>query len=582
MVSSSFPTSSMIPPASGATSVPTDGKFHQTPPARARVEVGDTGVAIFGGILRPSDYNTEWQIPNRYTIIDQMQNDPTIEAALRAVKLPLMRARYYVEPASDSPLHKEQAEWLEYQLFEYMYGSFGDFRRHALMALDYGSYPHEIVLRLQDGRSRPRPVGPRICLAKLGPRHPRSIFEWHLNESSELDFIRQIRSSDSPGVYADIAADKLLVFINEMHGADYTGRSILRAVYKPWWYKQGMEAVDAVAKEKRASGVDVMSLSETAGDDDKALAEAALMTIRTHQQNFMTIPSDRMEYSIEGIGAGSVLSTMETMEYHDLRILRTFFAEFLAMGPSGSGGLTQHEDKTKFLLMLIEAIAADVFLEPVNCNLIPKLVQYNWGPQEEYPKLKHGKIDVRDLGALADGLYKLNQAGFLHPRADGEDEAFIRHMYDMPEPGEWLETMPAPALPGVPGQGNTEDGEPIGVDPTKPRPGQTPRPNPAATPSNGPVQRVRSYDYDGSAEPPDYMSRVVERQLATLRSLAARQADVNSVVALSVPFKSEASTLIAEHNGWTDPEQLVQARTLADMYAGTIKARVVREWTTKR
>lgn len=555
-----------------------NGRFREVP-RRERIEIGDTGVTIFSGILYSRDYNTEWSVPARYGIIDQMRNDPTIAAALRAVKLPLMRARHYVEPASDSALHREQAEWLEHQLFNYMYGTFADFQRHALLSLDYGSYPHEIVLHVKDGRSRPQPEGPRICIQKLAPRHPASIYEWHLTPASELAFIRQVLKSDKTpvnagvpgtamttrlpvgalgqsivgsGMQVDIPADKLLLFINEQEGADFTGRSILRPVYKPYWYKQGMEAVDAVAKEKRSQGIDVMELEDTATEDDKNKAEAALMTLRAHQNNFLTIPKSRMAYDIKGIGAGSVLSTMETMEFHDLRILRAFFTEFLAMGPSGSGGLTQHEDKTKFLLMLVEAIG-EGWLTVVNRDLIPRLIQYNWGPQDDYPKLCHGKIDVRDLGALADGLFKLSQAGFLMPRADRKDEEYIRSMYDMPEPGE---PMAAPEV-------------------------SSPAAPPGSPSSNRPSDGNENENGRTSDEPPDYLSHVVQRQLESMRVLARKATDVNDVVALSVPFKAEAARVIAERRGWSEPEQLIRARTLAEVYAGSLKARVVREWVAR-
>ena len=545
------------PPVEPTEVMPANGGFYRVPRS-SRVELGDTGVNIFSGILYPRDYNTEWSVPGRYKIIDQMRNDATVAAALRAVKLPLMRARHYVDAADDTPLAKEQAEWVEHQLFEYMYGTFADFQRHALMALDYGSYPHEVVLHVKDS---PDGSGPRVCLEKLGPRHPASVYEWHLTMHGELDFIVQQLSSDlmaprggdtgfpsygGAGNLAKIPASSLLVFVNEQEGADFTGRSLLRPVYKPYWYKQGMEAVDAVAKEKRASGIDVMYLEEAATPDDQSKAEAALATVRTHQHNYMTIPKGRMEYKIEGIGAGSVLSTMETMEHHDLRILRAFFTEFLAMGPSGSGGLAEHADKTKFLLMLVEAIGADMFLETVNTHLIPRLIQYNWGPQEAYPKLCHGKIDVRDLAALADGLFKLTQAGFLHPRPDGEDEEFIRSMYDMPDappPGTYPVASPAAPVPG---------------------PG-------ASGPNPQPV--------DGYQEPPQEIAAVQAKQLATLRSLASRHTDVNEVVNLSVPYKAEVAQILAGAS--RDPEVLIQSRTRAEVFAGQLKSQVVREWSRK-
>lgn len=505
-------------------------------PARRRVEVGDTGVQIFGGVLTSRDYNVEWSVPNRYSIIDQMRSDPTIAACLRSLKLPLIRARHFVEPADDSSLQHEIAEWIEYQLFEYMNGTFANFQRHAFQALDYGSYPFEKVWRYDTKEGK-------ICVNKLGPRHPASIFQWIVDTHGQLVGIIQNLSSDLPDQQVKIPASKLLVFVNEQEGADYYGRSMLRPVYKPWWYKQGMEAVDAVAKEKRASGIDIMELEEGATDDDKALAEAALATIRTHQHNFLTVPKARMNYRIDGIGAGSVLSTMESLEFHDLRILRAFFAEFLAMGANG-GNLAQHKDKTSLMLLLDEAIGED-FLQVINRDLIPEMVNYNWPGVTDYPKLSHARLDQRDLGAIADGLYKLQQAGFIHPRGDGADENVIRDMYE----------FPSATLDDV-----------------------MPEPNPENNvPGQGPQQIA------GDDEPPEYLQSVWNKQLDSMRALAKRVNDVDQVVALSVPFKSEAANLIAANMKGDDPEiKAINARTQAEIFAGRLKAQIVREWRITR
>lgn len=502
----------------------------QVTPRTRRREVGDTGVNIFSGILMPQEYNTEWSVPTRYQIIDKMRADPTVAACLRALKLPLIRARHYFEPADDTPLQREIADWLSYQLFEYNKATFASFQRHAYQALEYGSYPFEKVWVVDGSEGTGK-----ICLEKLGPRHPASIFQWIINNNGELVGVVQTLHSDIPGSHVRIPASKLLVFVNEQEGADYYGRSMLRPVYKPWWYKQGMEAVDAVAKEKRASGVDIMELEEGADEDDKNLAEAALATIRTHQHNYLTYPKARMNYRIDGIGAGSVLSTMESMEFHDLRILRAFFTEFLAMGANG-GNLAQHKDKTSLMLLLDEAIGED-FLQVINRDLVPQMVDFNWPNIKEYPKLKHARLDQRDLGAIADGLFKLTQAGFLHPRGDGEDENVIRDMYELPE------ATPDDVMP----------------DPT----------SAARQPE----------DVSGEDEPPEYLQKVVNRQLASLRAMAGRTRDINDVVSLSVPFKAEAASLIADNTQSSDPElAAITARTRAEIFAGQLKAQIVREW----
>lgn len=130
-------------------------------------EVGATGTVIFGGILGQTDYNLDLQPPLSYDVYDKMRKgDGQVRAALSAIKLPLLRAEWTVEPASDSAEDKEIAMFVEEGLQE-LSSSWQQTLRHILLHLDYGSMPLEKVWEVRDDK--------RVHLRKLAPRLPRTI-----------------------------------------------------------------------------------------------------------------------------------------------------------------------------------------------------------------------------------------------------------------------------------------------------------------------------------------------------------------------------------------------------------------------
>src|SRR5438128_10475401 len=118
-------------------------------PTSRKQEIGDTGVNIFGGILRHEDYVKELAGNQRWVIYEQMRNDSTIAAALNSIKLPLLRGNYSATPVDDSTQAHRHAQFVEDNLFN-MTQTFMDWWRQASLMLDYGVMPQEKVWELSD------------------------------------------------------------------------------------------------------------------------------------------------------------------------------------------------------------------------------------------------------------------------------------------------------------------------------------------------------------------------------------------------------------------------------------------------
>jgi len=387
-------------------------------------ELGGTGSAIFNGSLGEDDYNNDWDSAKRYGLADKMRlGDGQVRAGLSVIKLPLLSATWHIEPADDSPLQKQMSEELEANLIGGgMTVSWQDTLRHILLMEDYGSMPFEIVWEIRNGKVR---------IHKLAPRMPKTVTKWKLDEHGGFAGIEQTVTKNDGGLNViDIEPEKMLVFVNEREGSNYRGISILRPAYKHWYMKDRFYIIDAITQEKRGLGIDVAHLNEKdVSASRRRQAEQALMSVRSHEKNFMVEP-DWMTYRVEGVGRGATRDALPSIEHHDLRILRSMLAEFIAAqgGELALGGSV--ESNSSFFLMALGAIGFNIE-DTVSRYLIPRWVIANYGKQEQYPRLKHSRLDTRDNAALATSVAALVTAGLITP--DTELEAMLREVFELPE-----------------------------------------------------------------------------------------------------------------------------------------------------
>jgi hypothetical protein len=384
--------------------------------------------------------------------------------------------------------------------------------RQALLMLDYGSMPFELVWAIgDDGLTHIR---------KFAPRLPGSIMEWRTNRVGDLIEIKQgtITGPNGTWVETTIPRDKLILFVNEQEGANYRGVSILRSAYKHWYYKENLYKVDAIAKEKRALGVDVGTLKS--GNPDKAKhkdeLESALMTLHAAEKQFFIEDEDGFSYRME-TGGDRVADAMPSIEHHDLRIIRSILVEFLGMGAGSTGSLAMHKDKSAFFLMVLEAIC-DYIAGVWTTEFLRPWVDLNW-IVKEYPRFKYSRLDTRTVGEIADAVSKLVTAGVITPDEGLEDE--LRVLADLPE--RVVENA-------------------IGVDPTV-------------------VEAVETALEDVAA-------RQISRMVAQVGKVAPTD--------IRAPLRSaQVAAIAAAWPGDTPDHTAIRAKTLADLLSGRLKTALI-------
>ena len=398
-------------------------------------ELGATGTQIFGGLMQQQDYNADLHTSLRYAVYDKMRRaDGQVRAGLAVIKLPLLRAKWSIKPASPSTQDREIAEFLSDNLFGAMSFPWLKTLRQVLLCLDYGNMPFETVWTIGDDGL--------VHLRKLAPRLPPTIQKWYVDEYGGLTGIQQLAMKGSGTELVDIPVEKLVHFVNEQEGSDFTGVSVLRAAYKHWYYKDKFYIIDAIAKEKRSIGIDVGTLSGAVDDARMRDAESALMRAHGHEKMFMTEIEGEFTYRVEGI-QGRLVDAMNSIEHHDSRILRSILAEFVALGERQSSSASQgmRRDNSGFFMMALGAIADEVIAATINEFLIKKWVDYNWNVKK-YPTLMHSRLETRDTQQLAGAVARLVNVGAL--TADNPTENALREALELPEIAE---DAPRPVAP---------------------------------------------------------------------------------------------------------------------------------------
>jgi hypothetical protein len=149
------------------------------------------------------------------------------------------------------------------------------------------------------------------------------------------------------------------------------------------------------------------------------------------------------EFNMVGVSrpAESIVSTLSSIEHHDVMIARSILAQFLNLGGTNTGSYALSRDQSSFFLMALQATANQI-TDTMNAYAIKPLVDVNWGPQEVYPRLTYSKLEQRDLATYGNAIQKLLTSGAIV--ADDGLRDSIRDLYGLPEEAD---TASVPALP---------------------------------------------------------------------------------------------------------------------------------------
>lgn len=387
-----------------------------------RADLGDSGTRILHGIIT-EEYNPQLQGIAGIKIFDQMRKDDgTVRAAMLVTSLPVRRAKWFVNPATqDNQEDKDIANFVEHALFDWIDEmTFDDLVRQALLMLPFGVMLFEKIYGTYEHEGKTW-----VTIKKLAPRLPKSILMWELIDGTFG--IQQIRQD---GVLAQIPGSKLLIFVNEREGDNWWGNSMLRGAYKHWYYKDNFYKIEAIGFERQSIGVPLITMPKgyTVSDEQKAITAA--QNLRANEYGYLILPPD---YTAEmmNMGAQGTLKPDMAIEHHNKQILQSVLAQFLELGAtkSGSGSRALSQDHSDLFLKAMEAVA-DTVRDVINKSLIPEMVDMNFDNVKVYPKLDYSGISKADVAAIGTAYSDLVTAGALTPTDD--DQQYLRALMGLP------------------------------------------------------------------------------------------------------------------------------------------------------
>jgi hypothetical protein len=359
-----------------------------------------------------NDYNVALRGFNGLRKFDEMRrSDGSVKGALRLLKAPVLAARWFVEPASNSKQDQKVAEFIQNCLTKYMTVSWPQLLTEILVHLDFGYYAFEKVFAYRDGKA---------IWQKWAPRHPMSIYYWDYDDHGGPNGCWAYSQTEIGGrVWLPI--NTLLVFSNDKEAGNIEGISALRAAYKHWYFTDNLYKIDAIQKERHGIGVPIIKLPPGFTADDKSLANEIGANLRTNEKAHIVLPPmwDVMTLKLEGQPVDALVSA----NHHRKMIYSSMLGDFAVSERAHPEMMDIFNKATRFV--------ADQVRDVINKWAIPELVNYNWLTVNDYPELKVRRIgDTIDWQKISMAIRNLTGAGMLTP--DDPTENWIRDEMDLP------------------------------------------------------------------------------------------------------------------------------------------------------
>ena len=355
---------------------------------------GAVGTANFAGFIRDlGEYNPILEGRSGFLVYEKMRrSDADVRAALLACKLPIRAADYQIVPGlkENEPgfdLAKQIADEVRENLLGglesptstgcWVTQNFETVKENALLCLDFGCAAHEDLWHID---------GDKVRLRKLAPRLPYTFYRYHVDDDGEsLLYLEQYGYRGNNFVNVLVPAEKLAYFVNDMEGAYFYGRSVLRAAYQHWYMKSQIYRIDAISIERNGLGVPTIKQGPSVSAEDRKAAENWVKMLAAHESTGLSLPSG-WEFVLTGV-SGRVRDPQASIQHHSEMILRSVLANFLSLGTTQTGSRALGGSMRDFFYLSLEAVSHKID-ETITNTSIRRLVDYNYGVESQESRVE--------------------------------------------------------------------------------------------------------------------------------------------------------------------------------------------------
>jgi hypothetical protein len=362
---------------------------------------GAVGTANFAGFIRDlGEYNPILEGRSAFLVYEKMRrSDADVKAALMACKLPIRAADYQIVPGlkENEPgfdLAKKIADEVRENLLGglesptstgcWVTQNFETVKENALLCLDFGCAAHEDLWHIN---------GDKVRLRKLAPRLPYTFYRYHVDEDGEsLLYLEQYGYRGNNFVNVLVPAEKIAYFVNDMEGAYFYGRSVLRAAYQHWYMKSQIYRIDAISIERNGLGVPTIKQGPNVSVEDRKAAQQWVQMLAAHESTGLSLPSG-WDFLLTGV-TGRVRDPSSSIQHHSEMIMRSVLANFLSLGTTQTGSRALGGSMRDFFYLSLESISRKID-ETITNTTIRRLVDYNYGVEESEAENRKSKIENR-------------------------------------------------------------------------------------------------------------------------------------------------------------------------------------------
>lgn len=403
-------------------------KLQDTPePVKQKVDnftaTSSTGTDIFSGYFF-EEYLDEIRGKEWAEVADRMRrSSDQISMLLNLIKTPIINGTWDIDYPEDTPEQQQIKEFLEFAIFQNI-----DFKQFVEEALTFFEFGHSVFEKVYTPLINHPKFPNTIVPKKFSFISQKTIEEWHLTSKGTLKSIRQIVDGDLD-VDVKIPSSDLLLFNINREGSNYEGRALLRPIYGNWKRKQSLLKILAIGIERTSLGIPVGITAPSAGSAARNQLQSILDAFTAHERSSVVIPhgTDVKNFAIS-FDAEKVQSAIRAER---LGMSQSFLAGFMDLGTNSSSGSFALSNNLMNIFLSSIQLYADKIAYQLNETVIKDLVDFNFGKQKEYPKIKVSNI-VDKLGKdFVEILSALTQTGYVS--ATDTMKEFLRKKFNLPE-----------------------------------------------------------------------------------------------------------------------------------------------------
>lgn len=376
------------------------------------------------------------------------EGDAIVGAVLYAIEQILRTTSWTVEPAGDSSLDAEKADFLR-SCMEDTSHTWSDFISEVLSMLPYGWAYFELIYKRRlgdnkDASKRSAYNDGRIGWRALAIRAQTTLDEWDFDEDGGVRGWWQMAPTSNKRVY--LPMEKGLLFRTKLARNNPQGVSVLRSAYESWYYRQNLRQIEAIGIERNLVGLPVIYAPMQLFSPDASKEERAVLdhlynivtNLRADEQGGVVMPRDPAQtdaFSLELLshrGRTSISDAVSgPIQRYSQEIAMSVLADVILLGHGQVGSYALSTTKENLFGHALNAFM-DSIQQVLNRYAVPRLFKLNtFAETEKLPQFKHGNVMVPDLRELGQYIQYLAKSGMkLFPDLQTENE--LRRVANLP------------------------------------------------------------------------------------------------------------------------------------------------------